>query len=350
MITLGKVGRTAFDDLFGGKFGLESNAVLQGPTFGVDTSIVQISEELVLVVASDPASFIPALGVKESAWLTVALTANDIATSGYLPKYAQVVLNLTHKITNEELTEYWNYIHQFCTEIGVSITGGHTGFADVGASTLAGGVTMFAVAENDHVKCSSFALPHQDLILTKTAALSSAAILAKSFPNHTKQHLGNEAYEDLAASFYQTSIVPEVKVLKDMPNIMQNISAMHDVTEGGSLGAIYELCEAGGVGVKVNVDAIHVDENQKAICNLFEIDPLRSVGAGSLLIACDKSVSERILNEFNNNAIQASIVGETLPVDEGKTIVSGSGEDEFKYWNVDPYWAAFFDAVENGLS
>lgn len=350
MKTLGKVGRTAFGELFSGKFGQVSDAVVQGPTFGVDTSIVKISEELGLVVASDPASFIPALGVKESAWLTVILTANDVATSGYLPQYAQLVLNLTHKITHEEMTEYWNYIHQFCSEIGVSITGGHTGFADVGSSTLAGGVTMFAVAENANVKCSSFAVPHQDLILTKTAALSSAAILAKSFPNHTKQHLGNEAYENLAASFYQTSIIPEVKVLKKMPNIMQSISAMHDVTEGGSLGAIYELCEAGGVGVKVDVDAIYVGENQRGICDLFEIDPLRSVGAGSLLIACDKSVSEKIQNELKVSAIQASVVGETLPASEGKTLVSRGGEEKFQYWDIDPYWAAFFNAVEKGLS
>lgn len=349
MKTLGKIDRKAFGELFGGKFGRVTDAVLQGPAFGVDTSFIRINEDTGLVVASDPASFIPALGVKESAWLTVILTANDVATSGYLPQYAQFVLNLTHKITYEEMTEYWNYIHQFCSEIGISITGGHTGFTDLGSSTLAGGVTMFSVAENTRVKCSSFAKPHQDLILTKTAALSSASILAKSFPNFTKNNLGNDAYENLANSFYQTSIIPEVKVLKNRPEIMQKISGMHDVTEGGSLGAIYELCEAGSLGVKVNVDAINVGEYQDEICSLFQIEPLRCTGAGSLLIACEKEVSEKILNELKNNDIPASIVGETLPYEEGKSILKNGKEEEFIYRDKDPYWDAFFDAVEKGL-
>lgn len=350
MKTLGKIDRKAFGELFGGKFGLVSDTVIQGPAFGVDTSFVKVNEVIGLVVASDPASFIPALGVKESAWLTVILTANDVATSGYLPQYAQFVLNLTHKITYDEMTQYWDYIHQFCSEIGISITGGHTGFTDLGSSTLAGGVTMFSVTDNAHVKCSSFAKPHQDLILTKTAALSSASILAKSFPNYTKENLGNDAYENLASSFYQTSIIPEVKVLRNKPDIMQKISAMHDVTEGGSLGAIYELCDASGIGVKVDIDAINVGKHQKDICNLFKIDPLRCTGAGSLLIACEKQVSEKILDELKDNDIPASIVGETLPYDKGKIAVKNGEELEVTYWDKDPYWAAFFEAIERGLN
>src|SRR5699024_3265741 len=159
----------------------------------------------------------------------------------------------------------------FCLEFGISITGGHTGFDNVGPSTLAGGTTMFTVAENKKVKCSSFAQPYQDLILTKSAALSGAAILAKSFPNYTKQHLGGDLYQHIEDSFYQTGILQEVKTLRANTNIFRKISAMHDVTEGGALGAIYELCEASRVGVRVKVKEINVGQAQRELCNLFNI-------------------------------------------------------------------------------
>lgn len=349
MKNFGKIDKTKITALFSDKRGKASANIQQGPAFGVDTGIISLSEDKSLVIASDPASFIPSLGIKESAWLTVNLTANDVATSGYLPKYAQFVLNLPHTMTDQELTIYWRYIHQFCLELGISITGGHTGFDDIGASTLAGGTTMFTVADTTKVKTSALAGLHQKLILTKSTAFSSSAILAKSFPNHTKAHLGNEMYKTLERSFYQTSIFPEIQILKENPDILEGVSAMHDVTEGGALGAVYELCEASKVGVKINKEAIPVGHAQHNICQLFQINPLRALGTGSLLIACDKKVSMPILNEFHNKGISAAVIGETRPVEEGKQITTPQDIQQLTYWDKDPYWEAFFKALENQL-
>src|SRR5699024_3129738 len=136
---LGKLDKQGLSTLFSNNLGRQRENIRQGSSFGVDTSIIRLNPAKCLITSSDPASFIPSLGIKESAWLTIILTANDIATSGYLPEYAQFVLNLSNTIKEEELKEYWRYIHQFCEEIGISITGGHTGFDDMGNSTLAGG-------------------------------------------------------------------------------------------------------------------------------------------------------------------------------------------------------------------
>lgn len=349
MKRLGKINRNKLNDLFQGNLGKKSDKILQGPAFGVDTGIIRLNDHKSLIIASDPASFIPSLGIKESAWLTVILSANDIATSGFLPEYAQFILNLSHEITDDQLTEFWNDIHQFCLDIGVSITGGHTGFDNIGSSTLAGGTTMFTIVDNQKIKSSSFAKPGQDLILTKSAAISSGAILAKSFPNHTKENLGEETYNILSESFYQTSILSEVKALNQHDDVFKKVSAMHDVTEGGCLGAIYELCEASKVGVKIDKNKINIDPAQKKICELFQIDPLRSTGAGSLLIACDKEVSTSILTILRKSEIAATIVGETLPQHIGKNILDKGVEKKLVYLEKDPYWEAFFNAIEKRL-
>lgn len=345
----GKLDQNRLSNLFYNKLGRPSDTTIQGSSFGVDTGIIRLNKNEALIVASDPASFISSLGIKESAWLTVILTANDIATSGYLPEYAQFVLNLPHGISNTELEEYWNYIHCFCDTLGISITGGHTGFDNRSDSTLVGSTTMFAIGKTDNIKSSAFAKPGQDLILTKSAAISSATILAKSFPHHTKTSLGGGAYNCLVENFYKTSILSEVQLLQNESILLENISAMHDVTEGGSLGAIYELCEASQTGVKVDANKINVGQFERKICELFRIDPLRCIGAGSLLIACEKRASERIVKKLQSNKILATIVGETIPKNKGKKIVDSEGEKELEYWEEDPYWAAFSYAVEKGL-
>src|SRR5699024_8624591 len=116
--------------------------VLQGPRFGVDTALIKTGEKTGLVAASDPTSLVPSLGMKDSAWLSVILTANDVATSGFLPEYAQFVFNFPTAMKNEELEEYWHHIHLFCKKAGIAITGGHTGFSNTGPTTISGSVTM----------------------------------------------------------------------------------------------------------------------------------------------------------------------------------------------------------------
>ena len=79
--------------------------VMVGPEYGVDTSIVQLPNGLAMALTSDPLSLIPTLGLQESAWLSVQLMANDMATTGFAPQYAQFVLNLHSRLTAEDFEQ-----------------------------------------------------------------------------------------------------------------------------------------------------------------------------------------------------------------------------------------------------
>src|SRR5690625_3784443 len=152
--SLGKIEIKDLQEVVLRRTGAFSENVQQGPAFRVDTAIIQVGNGKGIVVASDPLSYIPALGLKESAFLSVILTANDVATSGFLPQYAQFILNLPHTMTASELEAYWEHIHYFCKEFGISITGGHTGFDNLGTSTLAGGGSMFVEVDLREVESS----------------------------------------------------------------------------------------------------------------------------------------------------------------------------------------------------
>lgn len=345
MKLIGKIDQKTIEHIFPSKTGSKSDRLLQGPAFGVDTACIDLQNDKVLVIASDPLSILPKLGMKASAWLSVHLVANDIATSGHQPEYAQFVMNLPDSLTQKEYREYWKYIHQFCEEIGVAITGGHTGFGNIGSSTIAGGATMFCVVDKHKYKSSAKAKINQSIIMTKSAALSSSSILAKSFPKFIENKLGKQILESTQANFYRTSILTEINAINQYPSLLPHISALHDVTEGGVMGAIYEMSEASKVGVKIEADKIPVDTEVAAVCELFEIDPLASIGAGSLLMVCEKSQSQNIIERLNMNDVNATIIGETCSYKQGKSVCKEGKIIDLIYRKIDPYWKAYFNAV-----
>src|SRR5690625_7829028 len=81
--------------------------------------------------------------------------SNDMATTGFAPMYGQFVLNLPAGFSPHDFSVYWDYIHRFCADIDVAVTGGHTGFVEGQNSTIAGGGTLISIAPRNEVLVSS---------------------------------------------------------------------------------------------------------------------------------------------------------------------------------------------------
>src|SRR5690606_25741622 len=187
---LGKIQKDFFEDTILSSCGSSRSEVLSGPAFGVDIAVVSLPNDLAMIMASDPLSLIPSLGLEESAWLSVYLMANDIATTGNLPMYAQFVLNLPGEFSKADFKTYWNHIHTICNKLGVAITGGHTGFVEGQNSTIAGGGTLISIALKEQILVSKYAKASNVILVTKQCAISSTSILAMSFPETVKNKLG----------------------------------------------------------------------------------------------------------------------------------------------------------------
>src|SRR5690606_41017577 len=85
--------------------------VLCGPRYGVDCALVELDGGKAMALASDPLSYIPSIGIKESAFLSIHLTANDIATTGFSPQYGQFVLNLPVHVSDDRKSTRLNSSH-----------------------------------------------------------------------------------------------------------------------------------------------------------------------------------------------------------------------------------------------
>jgi len=344
----GKISAAGFKELLFPYCGADRNEVLTGPAYGVDVAVVDLSNGLALALTSDPLSLIPSLGLQESAWLSVHLMANDMATTGCAPMYAQFVLNLPTTLSATDFETYWQYINQYCKEIGVAITGGHTGQIEGQNSTIAGGGTMLLVAAKEHIYTSNNARPGDVIIVTKECALVSSAILAMSFPETVKNKAGAEIYNKACSLFYETSALQAGLAAAGTGNKYNDIHAMHDVTECGVIGAIYEMAVASSCGVSVDINKLPVGEAQQEICGLFNIDPHYSVGAGSMIIAAPQTGAPAVINRLAANGVAATAVGVFTENKIEMILMENDKISALKHPGKDPYWNAFFTALHNG--
>lgn len=345
---LGKIAHTFFDQLVKTRLGASRQEVIAGPQFGVDVSLIDLSQGNALVLASDPLSLIPSLGLEESAWLSVHLLANDMATTGFAPQFGQFVLNLPAGFPKADFDIYWDYIHRFSQEIGLAITGGHTGFVEGQNSTIAGGATFAAVAPKAAIKLSKNAQVGDSILVTKSAAVSAVAILARSFPKTVKSKAGSEVFQAAAESFDQLSSLKDALVAVGSHQATADVSAMHDVTEGGILGAIYELVTASGLGAKIYNEKLPVHHVQQQVSRIFDLDPRYIVGAGSMIITAPQAKARSVIQRLQNENIPCVVVGQISEKDEGIKLIDGGKESDLVYHAEDPYWAAFFKAFKSG--
>lgn len=343
----GKVGLRIFKEDLQHLCGAQRAEVLQGPSFGVDTSFIDLGNGNALATSSDPLSLIPTMGMEVSAWLSVHLLANDMSTTGFAPQFAQFVLNLPTELTRNDFNAYWQSIHLLCVRHNIAITGGHTGQIPGINSTISGGGTMFLVASKKQLLTSKGAKPGDKIIMTKFAALSSTALLARAFPNTLRLKLGESIEQKAAENFWQLSVLPESAIAMQTLTANETLHAMHDVTEGGILGAVSEMAIASNLGFEVHTDLIPIPEEVRQVADLFEIDPLYSIGAGCMLMAVTPESEIPLIKALNSAQIPATCIGK-FTLQQECLLVSNGNKNTLNFSGNDPYWDAFYNAIAKG--
>jgi hydrogenase expression/formation protein HypE len=331
------------------QLGAQRKEVLTKAAYGTDTAVIQLTDELAMAVSSDPISLIPNLGLWESAMLSVHLTANDVATTGFAAQYAQFVLNLPLHITDEQFSEFWGHVHTICASLGVAITGGHTGKIPGQESTVPGSATMFVTAPKNELLIAQGARPGNSLVMTKAAAISSTSILAKSFPKTLRELLGDVAYEKAVENFTKVSATKDALVASKTLRNNEELFAMHDVTEGGVLGAAMEMAMASNCGLHLYSDAILIGDEQRKIAEYFNLDYRRIIGSGSMLMAVEPSAVDRLIAALQKEGIPAAAIGTFTATPEKFYLQEKATKTKLEQEAQDPYWGAFFAAHEKGL-
>jgi len=330
--------------------GVKSQDVIVGPSAGVDVSILSIGEGRVIVANCDPISLIPSLGPEDSAEMSLYEVASDVATSGQSPCYALFDLNLPPDISDQVFERYWKSLSRTCIKLGVSILGGHTGRFEGCDYSIIGSATMWTICRKSEYLTSSMAREGDDLILTKTAAYGATAVLSRAFPRTVLKFLGQSLFRETKDYFMRMSNVNDSLTAVKEGIHSHGVTAIHDVTEGGVIAAILEMATASGLGGTIDLESIPVSEETMEISKLFHIDPLTSLGEGSLIIASTPQKTSRVVDRLQSEGVKATVVGQLSSGIRGVYAISRKGRSQIRYPARDPYWQAYWRAVRKGWS
>jgi len=347
--SLGKFDRFTLRRLIYSRLGRKRNTIIVGPSFGVDNSVQRLSGRKVLIATCDPLSFIPELGAQNSAWLSVNLLASDLATSGVMPQYGIFDFNLPPGLSDPQFEQYWAAFDKECKKFGIAIVGGHTGRYPGCGYTIIGGGVMYAVAKSEKYLTSSMARSGDQIILTKGAAVETTAILTRVFPKTVKQALGPSLFKRAWQVLSKVSTVNDAMAAVSIGIHERGVTAMHDVTEGGVISAVMELACASNLGAELILTNIHVPQETRKICELFRIDPLKSLSEGSLLVACRPEHSRMLCNRLHRAKMNPQVIGSlTSKTHQVYAISKDRKRCPIQYPKFDPYWKAYMRATRAG--
>ena len=343
---MGKVSRRFFETVIARHLGAKRKDVAVGPANGVDVGVVRLPGGRAMISTTDPIYIVPAYGWERSAWFAFHILASDLTTSGVAPQYVTMDWNLPMDIEDDQIETMLRVIDRECKKYGASIVTGHTGRYEGCAYPMVGGATFLAVAPKDGWVTADMARPGNRILVTKTAALEATAILANTFPAIVDRHLTSELAQRGKDLFDSMSTVDDALTAAKVGLRGDGVWAMHDATEGGVRNAVWEMAQASGLGVDVDLSAVPVDPAVAATCEAFRMDPLDAISEGTLLVAVNPESSNEVIARLKRKGILAADVGAFTKRggpcrDRGRALIPADR---------DPFWIAFSRALAGEIT
>lgn len=288
------------------------DSIILGPQVGADVAVIDYQkaikqaqkfynskEKVYLVYKTDPITF----PTSEPGKYVVIVNANDVVTSGAIPFGFNATIILPVGSSADKVFEIQKGIQQECDKRGIIVLGGHTEFSSsVNTPIVSGAMLGFVpkdyyvpreIAENDVMLCIGW------------CAKEGMGIIANEGYEQLSELLGPATLDNLLKLGDDISIVDiALKINKEIkPNLM------HDATEGGVLGAVYETIAPTDFGIKLFSEKFPITEGTTKVCELLEVDPLKVISSGTILVITSESKAKKIMKE-STKEIPIKIIGE----------------------------------------
>lgn len=288
--------------------------VIVRPGIGIDCSAVDFGDNL-CILSSDPITGT----AYETGRLAVHINCNDIASFGVEPVGLMATILCPPGTSENELESIMDQLIKESASINVELIGGHTEITDA-VSRFVISCTAIGRCRKDRLITPKGAKSGDCLIMTKHAGLEGSSIIAREKEKELIGPLGEKLIEE-AKGF-----IEKISVVRDGLSAAQfGVNAMHDATEGGVLGAVWELCEVSGKGVEIIKEKIPVRMATLKICEYYSISPYKLISSGCMLMAATDG--EGLVNHLRNEGIEANIIG-YLNDSGNKCILSPEGIEE----------------------
>lgn len=299
MLKTGKLDNDLLEQIVFKKMTFRRPEVLTRPGIGEDCAVVDF-DAFDCVLSTDPIT----AAAGEIGRLAVDISCNDIASNGVAPLGILLTVMLPEGTTLAEVETIMEQAAAASEALGVEIIGGHTEITPavnrpVIVSTAIGRGDKGAAARRAPARAGDL------ILMTKSAGLEGTAILAGDFKDRLADVLTPEELSFARGLMARVSVVREGVAAGSV-----GASAMHDITEGGVLGAVWEMCRRSGLGAEVRTEAVPVLPVTRKICDHFGIDCLRLISSGSMLILTPPDKKDAMLAALDAAGVAAACIGE----------------------------------------
>jgi hydrogenase maturation factor len=302
----------------------------------VDFGVIELGNDKVMVLSADPFYIAKELGIEKAAWFAIHILASDVAVSGIAPKYLAVDLNLPPEMTEDELTRMWDSVHRECKKLGIAVVTGHTARYAGCNYPMVGGATMIGIDKKKKLiapKCR----PGDAIVISKGPAIETTGLMSAYFPKFLEEKYGENFVKKAQAVYYQMSTVKDALIAAKVGGV----TAMHDATECGIFGGLYEMAIHSNVGMDIYLERIVLQDEVKKTCECFNIDPYKAISEGTLLATVNKKKAKYVVKALKDESIPASIAGEVTNKKQGLYIIGKDRKYKLEHPKIDPFWSKF---------
>lgn len=289
--------------------------VLAGPYVGEDCSIVDMGEEEAVVISSDPVSG----PLKDMGIYAVHKAANDVASSGADVIGVMLSVLLPENAEESYLKDLIREAEEACRKLNIEIIGGHTGVTKAVNQPIVTATGIGRINKRDIIKTSG-AHPGQEIVMTKWAGMEGTAVLAKAREQELLTRYPAGFIDGAKKLLDYISVIPESKIAKEV-----GVSSMHDVSEGGIFGALWEIGVSSRAGMEVDLKKIQLKQETVEICEFFDLNPYMLVSGGCMLMVTDHG--NLLADRLKEKGIPAAVIGR---IEEGNDRIIING-DERRY-------------------
>ncbi|RRD95917.1 hydrogenase maturation factor [Clostridiales bacterium COT073_COT-073] len=314
LLKIGKVSEKLLNRWIFAAGNYQRAEVLQGPALGEDCAAVELAPDEIMILSTDPIT-----ATEENiGYLAVHVTLNDLAAAGAEPIGLMVTVLLPPEYPESSLESLLTELRQSMSGQQLAILGGHTEVTDavnrvIISVTGVGKITREKVLLNKEIKAGD------QIVMTKYAGLEGTSILAKAKAEELAKELNADFLKRAADLDQLISVLPESRVA--MADARIRLKAMHDVTEGGVLGALWEISGKAGKGLAVDLEKVPILQETIEITEFFDLNPYKLISSGSMLMIAENG--ELLVRKLVDAGIPAAIIGELTDSKERIVVYAG---------------------------
>jgi hydrogenase expression/formation protein HypE len=325
---IGKLPNDVLKNLIISKLNKVNKDVIVGPKVGEDCAAISFGDE-VCVITTDPIT----AAAQNAGTIGVHICCNDIASSGVRPIGILVTILAPPSSAIEDIKGIMDEINEACSELSIDVLGGHTEITDA-VNRIVLSMTAIGKGKREEFIATGGAKEDDDIIVTGFAGLEGTAIIAGDYYNDLKDTIHIDLLDSARSMLKGISVVNAGLVAGK-----HGASSMHDATEGGVIGAIWEVAEASGKGVYIYENKIPIKNETIEICRVLNINPYKLISSGSMIISCKDG--NAMCSKLIENGIEASVVGKITK--EGSIINRNGVEFEIEAPETDEIYKVKFD-------